>query len=695
MIDHDITKCHTILYSSIMLLRNNIKQMVDMKVLHDYVNKGLVKFQCHPRKDLIIWNYTDVVQMKQLWDDVTCMTRGFITDTKGTVVARSFPKFHNIEQNLHTASPRFKVYEKLDGSLGILFCYENEWIVSSRGSFTSDQAHIAQEMISNKYDISSLDRSFAYSFEIIHPNNRIVVDYGDREELVFLAAFSRDGEEHTDVCENMIRSAGFPIARTYEYDDYKTIKQLNWKNAEGFVVRFDNGERVKIKFEDYLHLHRIVTNLNALTVWERFASGVSLELAIENIPDEFHEWYAEKFNGYVQKYQSILAKHRVAFEQIYKLTNTRKDFACAVQNLKDPDIIHKILFSMYNNKDVHVVILDMVRPIEGVYDVPTCKKANTQSYTTKQSKSMKGSLFILIGPSGSGKSTWAAEYINKHKDHVRVNRDMLRKQLYGSDDLRAYHMDPRKKQREKCVTDAEMTLIDGLLAQGYSVVIDNTNLRKEYIDAYVKRFGRAHNIEFQLFTDIPYDMCVSRDADRPEEERVGCDVIKKQFDMMHVLISKYSFSNTSPETCKHSDIIEQNVQLPKGYVFDIDGTLADNSGRDPYDWSKVEDDEVIEATAHTLRSHRDTGHRIVICSGRDAVCEAPTVAWLKKHDIPYDRLYMRPKGDRRPDWIVKEEMWRDISKTMCIIAMYDDRDSVVRHGRACGLKVYQVAYGNF
>ena len=48
----------------------------------------------------------------------------------------------------------------------------------------------------------------------------------------------------------------------------------------------------------------------------------------------------------------------------------------------------------------------------------------------------------------------------------------------------------------------------------------------------------------------------------------------------------------------------------------------------------------------------------------------------------------------RPDWVVKEEMWKNISKQYNIIAMYDDRLQVVRRARALGLKVFNVEYNN-
>jgi hypothetical protein len=48
-----------------------------------------------------------------------------------------------------------------------------------------------------------------------------------------------------------------------------------------------------------------------------------------------------------------------------------------------------------------------------------------------------------------------------------------------------------------------------------------------------------------------------------------------------------------------------------------------------------------------------------------------------------------------PDWVIKETMWSEISKTHRIVALYDDRNSVVEHARRCGLSVFQVAEGDY
>ena len=153
-------------------------------ILLKYFEDGLVYKQVHPNLPLTIWNYTEKVQYENLFDDVTIQTRGLVTDSDGNIVARPFKKFFNLEEGKHTPTIDFQVFDKMDGSLGILFYFEGEWILATRGSFTSDQAVKGFEML-QKYNYQKLHKSYTYLFEIIYNNNRIVVRY-PFEDLILL-----------------------------------------------------------------------------------------------------------------------------------------------------------------------------------------------------------------------------------------------------------------------------------------------------------------------------------------------------------------------------------------------------------------------------------------------------------------------------------------------------------------------------
>ncbi len=215
------------------------------EVLNKYFEEGLVYKQVHPTLPLTIWNYTEKVQYEGLWDDVTLQTRGLVTDDKGNVVARPFKKFFNIEEERHTPTSEFDVYEKMDGSLGILFNYEGQWVLATRGSFASDQSLKGFFML-QKYDFKKLHKDYTYLFEIIYDDNRIVVKY-DYEDLVLLGMINTETGYEVDLYgdgvdvrfKNMVNNLGFKVVKKYDgIRDYTELKDKVEQNAEGFVVRF-------------------------------------------------------------------------------------------------------------------------------------------------------------------------------------------------------------------------------------------------------------------------------------------------------------------------------------------------------------------------------------------------------------------------------------------------------------------------
>ena len=132
---------------------------ISIEILEKYYNDGLLLKQTHPTHDLIIWNYKPLVQYDRLWDEITLQCRGLVTNSEGKVIARPFKKFFNYEEYLENApemiptNESFEVYEKMDGSLGILFFYNGDWILATRGSFISEQATKGMEILNKNYSL--------------------------------------------------------------------------------------------------------------------------------------------------------------------------------------------------------------------------------------------------------------------------------------------------------------------------------------------------------------------------------------------------------------------------------------------------------------------------------------------------------------------------------------------------------------
>ncbi len=144
------------------------------------------------------------------------------------------------------------------------------------------------------------------------------------------------------------------------------------------------------------------------------------------------------------------------------------------------------------------------------------------------------------------------------------------------------------------------------------------------------------------------------------------------------------------------------------YLVDIDGTLADLSHRLPFiqnkpaDWKRFfaacPQDKPIQEVIEVVQSLTSYGHSVIAVSGRSDEIRQETEDWLYHHGILFTKLYMRHAGDHREDSIVKSELLDEILKDTPISSIggvFDDRRQVVDMFRKRGLRVFQVAEGNF
>lgn len=293
---------------------------------------------------------------------------------------------------------------------------------------------------------------------------------------------------------------------------------------------------------------------------------------------------------------------------------------------------------------------------------------------------------FLIGVPASGKSTWSKDYVQKNPKWARVGRDDFRFMLK---DLPV--CDPKVESTiNRLMDDSIVTL----LSNGFSVLVDNTNLKAKYINPIIDLVSEMSDVEFQIF-DISVNKAIERDSNR--ERKVGAEVIKRMYKDYQILLDTFDFSH---RTMRKKAYIEPkfNKKLPDCAIFDIDGTLAHMSGkRGPFDWNKVDRDDLDAIVSRMTHVHKAYGDTILIVSGRDEEAREKTIEWLEFYEIPYDKLLMRPKGDMRKDSIIKKEIYKgQIMNNYNIRAIYDDRDQVVKMIREeLGLKCFQVQTGQF
>jgi len=291
---------------------------------------------------LTLFSYSNHAQMSNRWNAFERMSRGLIINNEtGEIVARPFSKFFNLGQNLNLkpTGHLIETTEKMDGSLGILYRKpEGSFAVATRGSFDGEQSQWATEFLNENYDLSELPNEYTLLFEIIYPNNRIVVNYGKREDLVLIGAINRfTGEDlkfyDNDNClQKFATQFGFSLPRTYRFNSVNDVIEASEKlsfNEEGYVLRFSCGTRLKVKGNNYLNAHRLMTGMNYKRVVEACALG-TIDETLAIVPDEFHGEVAQHRDEIRAKVAFIDLSIKNAWDLAPK-NGSRKEFALWVK----------------------------------------------------------------------------------------------------------------------------------------------------------------------------------------------------------------------------------------------------------------------------------------------------------------------------------------------------------------------------
>lgn len=368
-----------------------IKDIMNPDLLHRAVEEGYVRYQTHPTLPLAIWNYTERAQFDKRWNEATLACRGLIT-TKvevsqfdvhvgdAEIIARPWKKFFNYGEGrlkIDDSMP-VEVTDKMDGSLGILYWDGTQHAIATRGSFASEQAIHATKVFQEKYAEFMHEvpwHTYTFLFEIIYPENRIVLNYGDMDDLVLLGAVHKERGYYVGPNE----AAGIlgwtgPVTTVFPYRNIaEAFAAAPRSNAEGFVVR-SGTEIVKIKQVDYVELHRIVTNLSPLTLWRRLSAGDTLQKLLEDIPDEWHEWLRVEYAKLDEAYRAVEARvwaewsntlgmfHSEVMSRTvqkdYGLPAERKNWAKHIVKSKDKGY----LFAILDKKPIDQMIWNEIRP---------------------------------------------------------------------------------------------------------------------------------------------------------------------------------------------------------------------------------------------------------------------------------------------------------------------------------------------
>lgn len=126
---------------------------------------------------------------------------------------------------------------------------------------------------------------------------------------------------------------------------------------------------MKVKGEEYVRLHRILTNFSNIDIWEYLKDGKDFGEFLDKVPDEFDLWVRGTRDELITQYQTLETEYKWIFKVLMRSpqSETKKGFAEFAKQYKHP----AILFRMFDGKNYSDYIWKWIRP---VYSKPFWQK---------------------------------------------------------------------------------------------------------------------------------------------------------------------------------------------------------------------------------------------------------------------------------------------------------------------------------
>lgn len=336
-----------------MKLQEYLREKGLEKLCQDYK----IKAHRHQKyQSLVCLKYSQIES--PMAEKVVQQSRGIILDSSKNwkIVSYSYDKFFNYGEPLavnidwDTAT----VYDKLDGSLMVLYYYDQQWQVQSSGT-----ADGSGEVYGFNYSFAQLfwrvwqelnyplpeETNYCFSFELLTPYNRIVVQ--QKQNNLVLHGVRNIQTLQEEKPEILAEKYGFNLVQTFPLfnwqDIIKAVEKLNPLEAEGYIICDAQFNRIKVKSPKYV-------------LWSHFRTSFSthkiLQIIVNNEGDEFLNYYPEWTKLYQEmnfKYEKLVAEIQATYDQ-YKSIPMQKDFALAVKHLP----YSGILFALRRDKSLSI-----------------------------------------------------------------------------------------------------------------------------------------------------------------------------------------------------------------------------------------------------------------------------------------------------------------------------------------------------
>ncbi|WP_176543798.1 MULTISPECIES: RNA ligase [Bacillus cereus group] len=313
------------------------------------VEKKNVKRIHHPENEkIVILKYTERCRFGRKWNRVNMACRNLVVNEQTEeIVARGFTKFFSQRENRKFSTEyldenypyhKIEVTEKYDGIEALSYILNGELRFASDCSFISVPAKIANQIWNEKYkQVEHLvPENTTLVVEVIHPDVKVVTSY-DFEDLILVGAVHTvtQHDYNYEELKELANTLGMKIPDKYEFtfEEAVSVAENSEYNFEGFVIRYGNDERIKVKNPKHVHVFKCIRVMERPHILKAWVNG-ELDGIIDSLPDEYKQSFMDYRDEFEEKKEAILQNVKATFEKAPK--STQKEFACwVIENVKE------------------------------------------------------------------------------------------------------------------------------------------------------------------------------------------------------------------------------------------------------------------------------------------------------------------------------------------------------------------------
>lgn len=340
-----------------------------------------------------VFNGENDITNENFWDLYNGLyqeCRSLVIDIeKEEIVLSPFKKFRNLNEGIENQidvitdkinnAKYIEVTNKLDGSMQSARFYNDKIIMSGSQSIDPNNSWRLQDgynILTSQHDYAQMikyEPDFTFIFEYISLKDAHVVNYQKEDEGLYLLGI-RDVYTGEQLSYKLVKRFAdrYNVKMTQIFDKtfnevMQDTKKYKSHELEGYVLNIE-GHLVKIKCDDYVHIHKILSNISSINLIIQHIADNTFDDLVSKVPESYRQRVMKVANlifDYIKKTNKEIDKD---FNEAPK--ETKKDFMIWVEKNVSKDILgyvrqkylgqeYNVIKRMYGNQPKYKKLKEM------------------------------------------------------------------------------------------------------------------------------------------------------------------------------------------------------------------------------------------------------------------------------------------------------------------------------------------------